>query len=147
MINIQLVIIKHSTSSCLISLTNEIHSDPVSSIHFLLDVPRDHQVFGLADGVVGGADGEGGASVRRHQIGVAGRPRQPQHEGLLVQTIHSVALWAVAVTNRILTALAGLAAAGRGGHGRQAQEPILVQVLQHNTQQNAFRPAKSYILF
>ncbi len=125
------------------SLTNKIHADPVSSIYFLLDVPCDHQVFRLAYGVVGGADGEGGASVWGDQVSVAGGPRQPQHEGLLVQTIDSVGVWAVAVTNRFLTALAGLAAAGRGGHGRQAQEPILVQVLRHNSQQDAFSHIKS----
>lgn len=107
-----------------------IHADPVSSIHLLLDVPCDHQVLRLADGIVGGADGEGGASVRRDQISVAGGAGQPQHEGFLVQTVDGEALRAVAVTNRVLTALAVLAAAGRGRHGRQAQEPILVQVLQ-----------------
>lgn len=61
-------------SSCHVSLTNKIHSDPVSSIHFLLDVPCDHQIFRLAYGVVGGADGEGGARVWGDQIGVAGGP-------------------------------------------------------------------------
>lgn len=113
-------------------LTNEIHSYPVSSIHLLLDVPCDHQIFRLTYGVVRGTDGEGGAGVWRDQIHVAGGPRQPQHEGLLVQSINSVGLWATAVTNGILTSLAGLAAAGWGGHGRQTQEPILVQVL-HKT--------------
>lgn len=113
-------------------LTNKVHSDPVASIHLLLDVPRDHQVLGLADGVAGGADGEGGAGVWGDQIGVAGGARQTQHEGLLVQAVDSVRLRAVAVTGRVLTALARLAAAGRRGHGRQAQEPILVQVLQDN---------------
>lgn len=106
-----------------------IHSNPVSSIHFLLDVPCDHQVFRLTYGVVGGADGEGGAGVWGDQISVTGGPWQSQHEGLLVQTIDSIGIWAIAVTNRILAALAGLATAGRGRHGRQAQEPILVQVL------------------
>lgn len=81
---------------------------------------------------MGGADGEGGAGVRGDQIGVAGGARQPQHEGLLVHAVDSVRLRAVAVTGRVLTALARLAAAGRRGHGRQAQEPILVQVLQDN---------------
>lgn len=123
-------------------LTNKIHSDPVSSIHFLLYVPCDHQIFRLANGVMGGADGEGGASIWGDQISVTGGPRQPQHEGLLVQTIDSVCVWAIAVTNRILTALPSLAAAGRGGHGRQAQEPILVQVLQENIQQETFRQIK-----
>lgn len=123
-------------------LTNKIHSNPISSIHFLFDVPCYHQVLRLANGVVGGADGEGGAGIWGDQIGVAGGARQPQHEGLLIQTIDSVRLWAIAVTGRVLTALAGLAAAGRGGHCRQAQEPILVQVLHGNKQQEALREIK-----
>lgn len=39
-------------------LTDEVHADPVPSVHLLLDVPADEHVLGLADGVVGGADGQ-----------------------------------------------------------------------------------------
>lgn len=39
--------------------------------------------------------------------------------------------------SRVLAALPRLAAAGRGGHGRQAQEAILVQVLQQNRLEEA----------
>lgn len=92
----------------------------------------------MADGVVGGADGEGGASVWGHQIGIAGRASQAQHEGLLVQAVDGVAVRTVAVANWVLAALPGLAAASRGGHGRQAQEPILVQVLQQNDTEPEF---------
>lgn len=44
-------------------LTDEIHADPVSSVHFLLYVPVDHQVLRMPYGVVGAADHERGAAV------------------------------------------------------------------------------------
>lgn len=122
--------VDHSAMFDLISLTNLVHSNPVSSIYLLLDVPRNHQIFRLAYGVVGGANSERGAGIRGDQVGVTGGARQAQHKSLLVQTIDSVGLSAVAMTNSILAALARRPAAGRGGHCSQAQEPVLVQVLQ-----------------
>lgn len=60
-------------------LTNQIHANPVSSVHVLLDVPDDVNVLQLADRVMGGASGESGATVRRHQVCVAGRARRSAH--------------------------------------------------------------------
>lgn len=39
-------------------LTDEVHADPVPSVHLLLDVPADEDVLGLTDGIERGADGE-----------------------------------------------------------------------------------------
>lgn len=86
---------------------------------------------------MGGADGERGAGVRRQQVGVTGGARQAQNEGLLVQAVDGVGVRTATVPSRVLAALPRLAAAGRGGHGRQAQEAILVQVLQQNRLQKA----------
>lgn len=44
-------------------LTDEIHADPVSSIHFFLYVPVDHQVLRVPYGVIAAADHERGAAV------------------------------------------------------------------------------------
>lgn len=44
-------------------LTDEVHADPVPGIHLLLDVPPEHDVLRLADGVEGAADGQCGAAV------------------------------------------------------------------------------------
>lgn len=42
----------------MVVLTNEVHADPVPSVHLLLDVPADEDVLGLTDGIERGADGE-----------------------------------------------------------------------------------------
>lgn len=81
---------------------------------------------------MGGADGERGASIGGQQVGVAGGACEAQEEGLLVQAVDSVSVRTAAVPSRVLAALPRPAAAARGGHGRQAQEAILVQVLQQN---------------
>ena len=82
---------------------------------------------------MGGADSERGAGIWGNQISVTSGAWQPQDEGLLVQTVDSIGVRTIAVTSHIFTALAVLAAPGRGRHGSQAQKPILVQVLQQKT--------------
>lgn len=44
-------------------LTDEIHADPVPSIHFFLYIPVDHQVLRVPYGVIAAADQERGAAV------------------------------------------------------------------------------------
>lgn len=81
---------------------------------------------------MGGADGQRGASVGRQQVSVAGGACEAQKKGILVQAVDGIGVRTAAVPGCVLAALPCLAATGRGGHGRQAQEAILVQVLQQN---------------
>lgn len=90
--------------------TNEVHPDPVPSVHLLLDVPAEGDVLRLANGVLGGADSQRGAAVRRHQVSVAGGARQAcQVLGNAILEVHIGELLRVeAVSDRVLGTPAAL---------------------------------------
>lgn len=102
-------------------LTDEIHADPVSSIHFLLYVPVDHQVLRVPYGVVGAADHERGAAVWGDQVGVTGGAGDGDGAMGAIPDGHAVELaGVVAVAERLLTAATVLGVSRWGRHGSQA---------------------------
>lgn len=102
-------------------LTDEVHADPVPSIHFLLDVPVDHQVLRVPYGVVGTADHECGAAVRGDQVGVAGGAGDGDGTMGASPDGHTVVLaWIVAVAERLLAPASILGVSRWRCHGGQA---------------------------
>lgn len=102
-------------------LTDEVHANPVPSVHFLLDVPVDHQVLWVPYGVVGTADHECGAAVRGDQVGVAGGAGDGHGTvGASPDGYTVVLAWVVAVAERLLAPASILGVSRWRCHGGQA---------------------------
>ena len=102
-----------------VPLTYQVHANPVPGVHFLLDVPADGDVLGLADGIVGGAGSECGAAVGGNQVCVTGGARRGHqvfwNAVLEVEVLELFGV--VAVSDWVLAAPAVLRDARWGGHG------------------------------
>lgn len=118
----------------MVVLTNEVHADPVPSVHLLLDVPADEDVLGLSDGVERGADGKRGAAVWCHQVRVAGGAVHGCHvlRHPILEINVAKLFGVVAVADGVLTAPTVLGWTTWGGHGckSESEKPVLVQVLE-----------------
>lgn len=102
-------------------LTDEVHANPVPSVHFLLYVPVDHQVLRVPYVVVGAADHECRAAVWGDQVSVAGGAGDGDSAMGAGPNGHAVELArVVAVAEGLLAPASVLGVSGWRCHGGQA---------------------------
>lgn len=102
-------------------LTNKVHANPVSSIHFFLDVPVDHQILGVPYRIVGTADHECRAAVWSDQVSVTGGARDGDSIMGTISDVYVVELvWVIAVPEGFFAPASALGVSRWRRHGSQA---------------------------